>query len=166
MMAVEAAMRGYARIFGEDEELWGVVGLLHDFDYEKYPDVSVKGHPSIGADILREKGIDETIIRAILSHATEVTGVTRESRLEKTLFAVDELTGLILAVALVRPSKTVADVAVKSVKKKWKDRAFAAGVHREDVEAGAADLGIELWDHVENVLKSMQVIADELLPES
>jgi putative nucleotidyltransferase with HDIG domain len=166
MMAVEAAMRGYARIFGEDEELWGVVGLLHDFDYEKYPDVSVKGHPSIGADILREKGIDETIIRAILSHATEVTGVTRESRLEKTLFAVDELTGLILAVALVRPSKTVADVAVKSVKKKWKDRAFAAGVHREDVEAGAADLGIELWEHVENVLKSMQVIADELLPES
>jgi putative nucleotidyltransferase with HDIG domain len=166
MMAVEAAMRGYARIFGEDEELWGVVGLLHDFDYEKYPDVSVKGHPSIGADILREKGIDETIIRAILSHATEVTGVTRESRLEKTLFAVDELTGLILAVALVRPSKTVADVAVKSVKKKWKDRAFAAGVHREDVEAGAADLGIELWDHVENLLKSMQVIADELLPES
>ena len=107
MLAVEAAMRHYARHYGEDEELWGIVGLLHDFDYEKYPDVDTNGHPNTGAPILREHGYDETIIRAILSHAPEVTGVERESLMEKTLFAVDELTGLIQATALVRPSKDI-----------------------------------------------------------
>jgi putative nucleotidyltransferase with HDIG domain len=162
MLAVEAGMRAYARHFAEDEEVWGMVGLLHDFDYEKYPDVAEEGHPNTGAPILRERGYDETIIRAILSHATEVTGVPRESLLEKSLYAVDELTGLIQAVALVRPSKDIRDVTVKSVKKKWKNKQFAAGVNRADVETGAADLGVDLWEHVERVLKAMQGIAAEL----
>lgn len=162
MLAVEAGMRTYAKRFGEDEELWGVVGLLHDFDYEQNPDVGVDGHPNTGAPILRARGVDESIIRAILSHATEVTGVERESLMEKTLFAVDELTGLIQAVAWVRPSKDIRDVKIKSIKKKWKAKQFAAGVHREDIEAGAADLGIELWEHVGVVLEAMQEIASEL----
>lgn len=162
MLAVEAAMRAYAKHFGEDEEQWGLVGLLHDFDYEKFPDVTQNGHPNTGAPILREHGCDEVIIRAILSHATEVTGVERESRLEKTLYAVDELTGLIQATALVRPSKDISEVKIKSIKKKWKDKRFAAGVHREDVEAGAEALGVELWSHTEKVLEAMQEIASEL----
>ncbi len=162
MLAVEAGMRAYAKRFGEDEELWGVVGLLHDFDYEQNPDVGVDGHPNTGAPILRSRGVDESIIRAILSHATEVTGIERESLLEKTLFAVDELTGLIQAVAWVRPSKDIRDVKIKSIKKKWKAKQFAAGVHREDIESGAADLGIELWEHVGVVLAAMQEIAEEL----
>ncbi len=162
MLAVEAAMRAYARHFGEDEELWGVVGLLHDFDYEQNPEVGENGHPNTGAPILRERGVDETIIRAILSHASEVTGIERESLLEKTLFAVDELTGLIQAVAYVRPSKDIRDVKVKSVKKKWKAKQFAAGVNREDIERGAADLGVDLWEHVGRVLAAMQNIAAEL----
>lgn len=156
MLAVEAAMRAYARRFGEDEELWGLVGLLHDFDYERYPDVAVNGHPNTGAPILRERGADETIVRAILSHATEVTGVERQSRLEHALFAVDELTGLIIAVALVRPSKDLRDVKVKSIRKKWKDRAFAAGVNREEIEAGAAALGVDLNEHLQVVLAALQ----------
>lgn len=162
MLAVEAAMRAYARHFGEDEELWGVVGLLHDFDYEQNPEVGENGHPNTGTPILRARGVDEEIIRAILSHATEVTGITRDSQLEKTLFAVDELTGLIQAVAYVRPSKDIRDVKVKSVKKKWKSTAFAAGVNRQDVEEGTADLGVELWEHVGRVLEAMQGIASEL----
>jgi len=162
MLAVEAAMRAYARHFGEDEELWGVVGLLHDFDYEQNPEVGENGHPNTGAPILRERGVDETIIRAILSHATEVTGVTRDSLLEKALFAVDELTGLIQAVAYVRPSKDIRDVKVKSVKKKWKAKQFAAGVNRADIEQGAAALGVDLWEHVGRVLAAMQEIAAEL----
>jgi len=162
MLAVEAGMRAYARHFGEDEEQWGLVGLLHDFDYEKFPDVTQNGHPNTGAPILREHGCDEVIIRAILSHATEVTGVERESLLEKTLYAVDELTGLIQATALVRPSKDIGEVKIKSIKKKWKDKRFAAGVHREDVEAGAEALGVELWAHTEKVLEAMQDIASEL----
>jgi putative nucleotidyltransferase with HDIG domain len=162
MLAVEAAMRAYARHFGEDEALWGVVGLLHDFDYERYPNVSENGHPNTGAPILREQGVDETIIRAILSHATEVTGVERASRLEHTLYAVDELTGLIAAVALVRPSKDIRDVQLKSVKKKWKAKAFAPGVHREEIEAGAEALGIELNEHIQIVLTAMQDSASEL----
>jgi len=162
MLAVEAGMRAYARHFGEDEALWGVVGLLHDFDYEQNPDVGVDGHPNTGAPILRALNVDETIVRAILSHATEVTGVERESLLEKALFAVDELTGLIQAVAWVRPSKDIRDVKIKSIKKKWKAKQFAAGVHREDIESGAADLGIELWEHVGTVLAAMQEIASEL----
>lgn len=162
MLAVEAAMRAYAKHFGEDIEQWGLVGLLHDFDYEKFPDVTQNGHPNTGAPILREHGCDEVIIRAILSHATEVTGVERESRLEKTLYAVDELTGLIQATALVRPSKDIGEVKIKSIKKKWKDKRFAAGVHREDVEAGAEALGVELWSHTEKVLQAMQEIASDL----
>lgn len=162
MMAVEAAMRGYARHYGEDEDLWGIVGLLHDFDYEKYPDVATNGHPNTGAPILRENGYDEVIVRAILSHAPEVTGVERESLMEKTLFAVDELTGLIQATALVRPSKNIAEVKIKSIKKKWKDKRFAAGVHREDVQQGVNELGVELWEHTQRVLEAMQGIAAEL----
>ena len=162
MLAVEAAMRGYARHFGQDEEEWGLVGLLHDFDYERYPDVSATGHPNAGVPILRERGVDETIIRAILSHATEVTGVERESLLEKTLYAVDELTGLIAAVALVRPSKDIRDVSVKSVRKKWKINSFAPGVNRVEVEAGAASLDQDLAEHIQIVLAAMQAAAIEL----
>jgi putative nucleotidyltransferase with HDIG domain len=162
MLAVEASMRGYARHFGEDEEMWGLVGLLHDFDYERWPDVSENGHPNTGAPILRERGVDEEIIRAILSHATEVTGVERESRMEHTLYAVDELTGLITAVALVRPSKDIREVKVKSIRKKWKAKAFAPGVNREEVEAGAVVLGVELNEHIRLVLEFMQTIAAEL----
>lgn len=162
MLAVEAAMRAYARRFVEDEELWGLVGLIHDFDYEQYPDVATDGHPNAGAPILRQRGYDETVVRAALSHATEVTGVVRQSRMEHVLYAVDELAGLITAVALVRPSKDIRDVRVKSVKNKWKDKAFAAGVRREEIEAGAAALGVELWEHVGIVLDAMQGIAGEL----
>lgn len=162
MLAVEAAMRAYARHFGEDEVVWGAVGLLHDFDYEQNPDVGVGGHPNTGAPILRERGVDEPIIRAILSHATEVTGVARDSLLEKTLYAVDELTGLIQAVAYVRPSKDIRDVKVKSVKKKWKARQFAAGVHRGEIEEATVELGVDLWEHVGRVLEAMQGIAAEL----
>ena len=162
MLAVEAAMRGYARYFDQDEEKWGLVGLLHDFDYERYPDVAEDGHPNTGAPILRERGIDEEIVRAILSHATEVTGVERQSQLEHTLYAVDELTGLITAVALVRPSKDIRDVKVKSVRKKWKAKAFAPGVNREDVEAGAAALNMDLSEHIRIVLEAMQSVAVEL----
>ncbi|MFZ5916118.1 MAG: HDIG domain-containing metalloprotein [Chloroflexota bacterium] len=158
-LAVEAAMRAYARLFDADEEQWGVVGLIHDFDYERYP--TAQDHPFKGAEILRQRGWPEEIVRAVLSHA-RYAGVTRDTPLEKTLFAVDELTGLISAVALVRPSKSIHDVTVKSVKKKWKDRAFAAGVDREDVEQGAADLGVELGEHIGVVLNAMQAIADEL----
>jgi putative nucleotidyltransferase with HDIG domain len=162
MLAVEAAMRAYACYFGEDEEQWGLAGLLHDFDYERYPDVAVNGHPNTGAPILRERGVAEEIVRAILSHATEVTGVERQSRMEHTLYAVDELTGLITAVALVRPSKDIRDVKVKSVRKKWKMKAFAPGVNREEIEAGAAALEVELNEHIKIVLEAMQENAIEL----
>ena len=158
-LAVEAAMRAFARRFGEDEELWGIVGLVHDFDYEKYP--TAQDHPFKGAEILREKGWPEEIVRAVLSHAP-YTGITRDSLMEKTLFAVDELTGLITAVALVRPSKNIRDVKIRSVKKKWKNKSFAAGVNRVDIEEGAADLGIELSEHIAVVLEAMQGIADDL----
>ena len=162
MLAVEAAMRGYARHFGEDEEKWGLVGLLHDFDYERYPNVAEDGHPNIGAPILRARGVDEETVEAILSHATEVTGVERQSKMEHTLYAVDELTGLITAVALVRPSKDIRDVKVKSVRKKWKMKAFAPGVNRAEIEAGAAALGVDLTEHIQIVLAAMQESATEL----
>ena len=158
-LAVEAAMRAYARRFGEDEKRWGIVGLIHDFDYEKHP--TAQDHPSKGAEILRQRGWPEEIVRAVLSHAP-YTGITRDSLMEKTLFAVDELTGLIVAVALVRPSKSIHDVKLKSVKKKWKDKSFAAGVNRADIEEGAADLEIELSEHIAVVLEAMQSIANEL----
>jgi putative nucleotidyltransferase with HDIG domain len=158
MLAVEAAMRSYARRFGEDEEKWGIVGLLHDFDYERFPDE----HPLPGADILRERGWSEDIVHAVLSHASKATNVPRGNLLEETLYAVDDLTGLIVAVALVRPSKDIRDVKVKSVKKKWKDRSFAAGAHREAAEEGAEKIGIDLWEHVGVVLAAMQDIATEI----
>lgn len=162
MLSVEAAMRAYAPRFGADPDRWGVVGLLHDFDYERYPDVAADGHPVIGSRILRERGVDEELIRCILSHATEVTGVTRHTDMEKALYACDELTGLITAVALVRPSKNIADVTVSSVKKKWKDKVFAAGVDRAEIEHAAADLGVPLDEHIGRVLQAMQAIAPAL----
>jgi len=162
MLAVEAAMRAYAPRFGGDPDLWGVVGLLHDFDYEKYPDVAVEGHPVVGSKILRERGVSEDIIRAILSHAEEITGVAPESDLEKVLLAVDELTGFITAVALVRPSKDVRDVKLKSVKKKWKTAAFAAPVNREEIEHAAEAIGVPLDEHITIVLGAMQAHAESL----
>jgi putative nucleotidyltransferase with HDIG domain len=166
MLAVEAAMRAYARRFGEDEERWGVVGLIHDFDYERYPTMGGdlpqdQWHTFAGANILRERGWPEDIVQDLLSHA-DYADVPRDTLLRKTLYAVDELTGLLVAVALVRPSKDIRDVEVKSVKKKWKDRAFAAAVHREGIEDAAASLGVDLWEHVGIVLEAMQGIAAEL----
>ena len=158
-LAVEAAVRGYARQFGEDEELWGVVALLHDFDYERWP--SLDDHPFRGAEILREKGYPELVIRAILSHADR-TGVTRESRLEHTLFASDELAGFITAASLVRPSKSVLDLEAKSVMKRMKDKAFARGVSRDDLRLGAEELGLPLDQHITNVIGFMRERADDL----
>jgi putative nucleotidyltransferase with HDIG domain len=165
-LAVEAAMRAYARHFGEDEERWGIVGLIHDFDYERYPTMDgdvpqEEWHTYAGARILRERGWAEEIVQDVLSHASYV-GMPRDTLLRKALFAVDELTGLIVAVALVRPSKSIMDVKVKSVKKKWKDRSFAAGANREDIEEGAAALGVELSEHIGIVLEAMKGIAAEL----
>lgn len=162
MLAVEAAMVAYARRFGEDPELWGLVGLLHDFDYERYPNISVEGHPVVGSRILRERGYPEEVIRAILSHAPEVTGIHPESLMQRTLVAVDELTGFLVAVALVRPTKSILDVEVHSVKKKWKQKEFAAAVNRAEIEAAAAALGVPLDEHIQIVLDAMKEIASEL----
>jgi putative nucleotidyltransferase with HDIG domain len=159
MLAVEAAMRFYARKFGEDEEKWAVTGLLHDFDWEIHP--TMEEHPLAGEPILRERGVQEDIIHAVLSHADH-TGIARETLMEKTLYACDELTGLITAVALVRPSRALYDLKPKSVKKKWKDRSFAAGANREEMEQGAQELGIELWEHVGNVIEAMNAVAADL----
>jgi putative nucleotidyltransferase with HDIG domain len=166
MLAVEAAMRAYARHYGEDEEIWGALGLVHDFDYERYPGMDPETpdsekHCFAGAVILREKGYPESFIHAVLSHAT-YSGEKPETRMEKTLYAVDELTGLIQAVAYVRPSKNIADVEVKSVRKKWKDRAFAAAVDREEIERAAADLGVDLTEHIQIVLDALKDIAPQL----
>lgn len=152
-LAVEAAMQHYAKLFGEDEALWGVVGLLHDFDYEEHP--TLDEHPFKGAEILRAKGYDESLVKAVLSHARH-TQVPRETRLEKTLFAVDELSGMVTAVALVRPSKKLADVTVSSVKKKLKDKAFARALNREDILEGAEALGVDLDTHIGHVITAMQ----------
>ncbi len=162
MVAVETAMRAYAPRFGGDPELWGAVGLLHDFDYEKYPDVAVEGHPVVGSKILRERGVSEDIIKAVLAHAEEITGVKPETPMEKTLVAVDELTGFLIAVALVRPSKSILDVELKSVKKKWKDKTFAAPVHREEIEHAAGALGVPLDEHIQIVLDAMKANAEQL----
>lgn len=159
-MAVEAAVRGYARKFGEDEEAWGVVALLHDFDYERWP--TLGDHPVRGSEILRERGFPEWAIRAILSHAAEVTGVVRESPLEKTLFACDEMAGFITAASLVRPSKSILDLEPKSVIKRMKDKAFARGVKREDLRQGAEDLGLPLEEHIANVIGFMRDRAESL----
>jgi len=164
MLAVEAALRAYARKYGQNEELWGVVGLVHDFDYERNPDLSVEGHPVVGARLLRERGWPEEIIRAILAHAGEYTGVQPASLLEKALVAVDELTGFLVAVALVRPTKDIRDITkIRSVKDKWKDRAFAAAVNRAEIEHTCQVLGVDLWtEHVPLVLAALQGIAAEL----
>jgi putative nucleotidyltransferase with HDIG domain len=160
MLCVEAAMRFYAEKFGEDVELWGLAGLLHDFDWEIHP--TAEEHPALGAPLLRERGVDEVIVRAILSHGDH-TGIPRESRLEKALNACDEITGLITAVALVRPSKSLYDLEPSSVKKKWKDKAFAAGTDRSGMEKAAAEFGIDLWgEHVGSVIAAMRRIAPEL----
>lgn len=158
-LGVEAAMRAYARRFGEDENLWGIVGLLHDMDYEKYP--SPEDHPYKGVEALRDLGYPEEVLAAILGHA-DYSGVPRETQMAKALFAVDELTGLVVATALVRPSKKLADVKVKSVKKKMKDKSFAKGVSREDIKRGSEELGIPLDEHIGTVIEALQSIADEL----
>ncbi len=158
-LAVEAAMREYARRNGEDEELWGITGLLHDLDYERFP--NMEQHPFEGVKILEEAGYPSEMIQAVLAHAP-YTGAKREAPLAKTLFAVDELTGFIVAVALVRPSKSIHDVKIKSVTKKFKDRSFAALVNRDDIIEGAGDLGLEVSEHVDVVLRAMQGIAADL----
>jgi putative nucleotidyltransferase with HDIG domain len=159
MLAVEAAVRGYARQFGEDEEDWGVVALLHDFDYERYPDQ--QNHPYRGVEILKARGYPEWVTRAILSHA-DYSGVTRESRLEKTLYACDEMSGIVTAASLVRPSKSILDLEASSVMKRMKDKAFARAVNRDDLRRGAEELGIPLDRHITNVITFMREQADAL----
>ncbi len=158
-LAVEAAMRAYARHFKGDEEAWGMVGLLHDFDYEKYP--TLQEHPYQGQKILEEQGYSAEIRRGIMAHAPH-TGTTRETMMEKTIFAVDELSGFIVAVALVRPSKKLAEVDVASVLKKMKQAGFAKGVNREDIHTGAKELGISVEEHIQHVLAAIQGIANDL----
>jgi putative nucleotidyltransferase with HDIG domain len=158
-LAVEACMRAYARKQAADEELWGVVGLLHDFDYEKYP--TAEEHPYKGNEILKERGYSDEIRRAIMSHA-EYSGVPRITPMEKTLFACDELAGFITACALVKPGKSLAEVEAKSVRKKMKDKAFARSVNRNDIVTGAADLGVELEEHIAFCIEAMKAIAAEL----
>jgi putative nucleotidyltransferase with HDIG domain len=158
-LAVEACMRAYARKFGADEDLWGVVGLIHDFDYEKYP--SAQEHPYKGNEILKERGYSDEIRRAIMSHA-EYSGVPRESPMEKTLFACDELAGFITACALVKPGKSLAEVEAKSVRKKMKDKAFARSVNRDDIVNGASDLGVDLDEHIAFCIEAMKGIAGDL----
>jgi putative nucleotidyltransferase with HDIG domain len=159
MLAVEAAMRFYAEKLGEDQELWGLTGLLHDFDWEIHP--TLEEHPQAGAPILRAKGVPEEVIQAILSHADH-TGVPRTTAMQKGLYANDEITGLITAVALVRPSHSLDDLKVKSMKKKWKDQRFAAGANREEIARAADEFGVELWEHVDNVITAMRGIAPQL----
>ncbi len=152
-------MRAYARKFGEDENLWGAVGLIHDFDYEKYP--TAEDHPSRGNEILTERGVEEPIRRAIMSHA-EYTGVPRDTLMAKTLFACDELAGFITAATLVKPSKSLAELDAKSVRKRMKDKAFARSVSREDIIKGAQELGVDLDEHITFCIEAMKIIAPEL----
>ena len=159
MLAVEAAVRGYARMWGENEEDWGIVALLHDFDYERWPDLT--NHPYRGVEILKEKGYPEWVTRAILSHA-DYSGVPRESRLEKALYACDEMAGFVTAAALVRPSRSVLDLEAGSVLKRMKDKAFARAISREDLKRGAEELGIPLEQHVGNVINFLRVQAEPL----
>ncbi len=167
MLSVAAAMRYYAAMLGEDAEYWEVIGLVHDFDWEIHPDLD--RHPIAGSQILRERGWDEETIRVVLSHYTEGTSVPREKPVDFALMANDEITGLLVATTLVRPSKNIADVNIKSIRKKWKNRAFAAGVDREEVERHTADFGricfdgqLDLWTHIGNVLAAMQADAEKL----
>src|SRR3989475_9420467 len=158
-LAVEACMRAYAKKFGEDQDLWGIVGLIHDFDYEKYP--TPEEHPYKGNEILKERGYSDEIRRAIMSHA-EYSGVSRDTPMEKALFACDELAGFITACALVKPGKSLAEVEAKSVRKKMKDKAFARSVNRNDIVNGAADLGVDLEEHIAFCIEAMKGIADRL----
>jgi putative nucleotidyltransferase with HDIG domain len=160
MLAVEAAMRAYARRFGEDEETWGLVGLLHDFDYERWPNEAhspMEGHPAAGSRILAERGLAEPLRRAILSHAS-YSGVPRDTLMARALFAVDELCGFVVACALVRPSRSLADLEVSSVKKKLKDKAFARGVNRDEVRQGAEELGVPFDEHVRFVIEALRPV--------
>jgi putative nucleotidyltransferase with HDIG domain len=159
MLSVEAAMRFYAEKLGEDMDLWGLTGLLHDFDWEIHP--TLEEHPIAGAPILRERGVPEEIIQAILSHADH-TGVPRVNTMQKALYACDEITGLVTAVALVRPSRSLYDLTASSVKKKWKDKAFAAGANRDEISRATAEFGLELWGHTDNVILAMRKIAPML----
>ena len=159
MLAVEAAVRGYARMWGEPEEDWAVVALLHDFDYEKYPDAA--HHPFRGVEVLKAQGYPEWATRAILSHA-DYSGVPRESRLEHVLYACDEMSGFVTAAALVRPSKSVMDLEASSVIKRMKDKAFARAVSREDLRKGADEIGLPLEQHIANVIVFLRERADEL----
>jgi putative nucleotidyltransferase with HDIG domain len=164
MLAVEACVRAYARKQGADEETWGLAALLHDFDYERWPNqehAAESGHPAEGAKILREKGYSEEVIRAILSHA-DYSGVARESALEHTLFACDELAGFLTACSYVRPSKSILDLEVDSVKRRLKDKAFAKGVNREDVRKGAEELGVPIEEHIGFCIRAMRAEADAL----
>jgi predicted hydrolase (HD superfamily) len=164
MLAVEAAMRAYAVKFGEDPDRWGLTGLIHDYDYERWPNDAhspTEGHPAEGVRRLRERGWPEDILEAILGHAT-YSGVPRQTRMAKTLFAVDELTGLITATALVRPTRSVHEVDARSVRKKMKDKAFARGVNRDDVVLGAQELGVDLDEHVQFVVEAMKGVAAEI----
>ena len=156
-ISVEAAMRAYAKKYNEDEEIWGSVGLIHDFDYEKFPDE----HPMKGSEILAEKGISEELRTVILGHA-DFTGVTRDTLMARSLFAVDELCGFIIAVTLVRPTKSVSEVSVKSVKKKMKDKRFAAKVNREEITKGAEELSVDFAEHVDFMLKAMSTVSGDL----
>lgn len=158
-MAVEACMRACARKFGEDEEKWGIVGLIHDFDYEQHP--TLAEHPFAGAEILKQRGWPEDIRTAVLSHA-DYSGVKRETQMQKALFACDELAGFITAVALVKPGKSLAEVDAKSVRKKMKDKAFARNVNREDIISGAAELGVDLDEHIAFCIEAMKLVADQL----
>ena len=158
-LAVEACMRAYARKFGEDEKLWGVVGLIHDFDYDRWP--SLQDHPYRGNEILTQRGWPDEVKKAVMSHA-DYTGVARETRMEKTLFACDELAGFITAAALVRPDKSIRSLEAKSVKKRMKDKAFARSVSREDIVNGAAGLGVDLDEHIAFCIAAMKKIAPEL----
>ena len=164
MLSVEAAMRAYAAKFGEDVDRWGITGLIHDFDYERFPNDAhspTDEHPAEGVRILRSRGFPEDILEAILGHA-QYSGVPRQSLMAKTLFAVDELTGLVTATALVKPSKSVMEVEARSVRKKMKDKAFARGVNRDDVINGAADLGVDLDEHIAFVIAAMQGVAESI----
>ncbi len=158
-LAVEACMRAYAKKFGQNQDLWGIVGLIHDFDYEKYP--TQEEHPYKGNEILKERGYSDEIRRAIMSHA-EYSGVTRDTPMEKALFACDELAGFITACTLVKPSKSLAEVEAKSVRKKMKDKAFARSVNRNDITTGAADLGVDLEEHIAFCIEAMKGTAREL----
>ena len=156
MLAVEATMRAYALRFGKDQEAWGAIGLVHDFDY----DAHAEDHPFGGARILRERGYGDSVVNPVLAHGE--TGAPRDTLVAKTLYAVDELTGFLVAVTLVRPSKDIGDVRIKSVRKKWKDRAFAAAVNRTQIAEGAEAMDVELWDHVALVLQAMQSVSTEI----